>query len=107
MRILLDENMPLDFGDLLPEHTVDHLETIGKKGTQNGELMALARLKYDAFLTLDRGILHQHRHEGPLIILAIRVQNSKKETVLARGPAVAEFLRQVEIGTRTELSLDL
>ena len=60
MRVLLDENMPLDFDQLMPGFVVSHLETIGRKGTQNGELLAVARASYDAFVTLDRGILHQH-----------------------------------------------
>ncbi|MBI1334916.1 MAG: hypothetical protein GC165_18775 [Armatimonadetes bacterium] len=103
MRILLDENMPLDFGDLLPGHIVDHLELIGHKGTNNGKLLALAREQYDALLTLDKGILHQHRHEGPLIILAIRVPNSSQDMIRQRSGAVLRALAQASAGTRGEV----
>ena len=47
MRIQLDENMPLDFGPLLPEHEIIHVEALGLKGTKNGELLALARAEFD------------------------------------------------------------
>ena len=103
MRVLLDENMPLDFGLLLAEHDVHHLETIGRKGTQNGELLALARELYDVLITLDRGILHQHKHSGPLIILVIRVPNSLQETIRARSTAAAQVLATAKPGDLIEL----
>ena len=55
MRILLDENMPIDFGDELPGFEVRHIEAIGHKGTQNGELIALAREEFNDWLLLTEG----------------------------------------------------
>jgi predicted nuclease of predicted toxin-antitoxin system len=43
MRILLDENMPPNFGKLLPDHQVVHVEDMGQKGIRNGELLKIAR----------------------------------------------------------------
>ena len=103
MRILLDENMPLDFGNILREHVVDHIESIGLKGTQNGKLLALAREKYDVLITLDRGILHQHRHVGPLIIIVVRVPNSIADTIQGRGNDVATALETAKLGDLIEI----
>jgi len=103
MRILLDENMPLDFGSLLPDHEVIHLEALGLKGTKNGELLAFARADFDALVTLDKGLLTQHRHIGNLIILVIRVINSKPETIRGRSEAVLEALSTASAGDILEL----
>ncbi len=103
MRVLLDENMPLDLDQLMPGFIVSHLETIGLKGTQNGELLAVARRDYDAFVTLDRGILHQHKHEGPLIIVVVRVPNSNGDTVRERSAELIKALTNSQPGDRFEL----
>lgn len=104
MRILLDENMPLDFGRLLPSHEVQHVEDLGLKGTRNGALLSLARSSYEAFVTLDRGILHQHNHTGQsLIIVAVRVQGSLQSSVLAAAPHVASALASATPGDLIEL----
>lgn len=94
MRILLDENVPIALIPLLEGHQVDHVDPLGMKSVRNGELLAFARLHYDLFITLDRGILHQHNHRShALRILVVRVVDSRKETVLAR---------QVDIRTAIE-----
>ncbi len=103
MRVLLDENMPLDFGVLLPGHDVDHIETLGLKGTKNGALLELARDSYDAFVSLDRGILFQHRHHGNLIVLIVRVPNSNRESINERADAVCEALGSVHPGDVLEV----
>jgi predicted nuclease of predicted toxin-antitoxin system len=104
MRVLLDENMPLDFGDLLPQHVTSHLEGLGMKGTKNGALLALARQSYDVLITLDRGILFQHKHSGfDLSILVVRVINSKLETIRARSAEVEATLAELAPGSLVEI----
>jgi hypothetical protein len=103
MRVLLDENITVESKNCLPGYQVTHLEDPGLKGTRNGELLALARSSFDVLITLDRGILHQHRHFGDLIILVIRVVNSKPATVIASAPDVQRALASATPGTRTEV----
>lgn len=105
MRILLDENMPIDFGDELPGFEVRHIEAIGHKGTQNGELIALAREEFNVLVTLDRGILHQHRHFGPLIIVVIRVPNSQGDTIRSRAEDLRSLLTKAKPGDLVELPI--
>jgi predicted nuclease of predicted toxin-antitoxin system len=60
MKLLLDENMPHDFRYYLPEHEVRTVDYMGWKGKGNGELIALAKDDFDALITLDQKIPHQH-----------------------------------------------
>jgi predicted nuclease of predicted toxin-antitoxin system len=93
VRILLDENIPTALIPLLVGHQVDHVDPLGMKSVRNGELLAFARLSYDLFITLDRGILHQHNHRPhTLRILVLRVHDSRKTTVLARTDDIRRAL---------------
>ena len=60
MKLLLDENMPLDFRYYLPEHEVRTVDYMAWKGKGNGELIALASDDFDALITLDQKIPYQH-----------------------------------------------
>ena len=108
MRILLDENTPADLADFLAEHHVDHVASSGLQSLSNGELLAHARQAYDCLVTLDRGIPHQHNHTvHALIIVVVRVPDSRKATVMRRGPALAELLKNLEPGSIEELPYEI
>jgi predicted nuclease of predicted toxin-antitoxin system len=105
VRVLLDENLPLDFGAELPEFDVTHIESLGRKGVKNGELLDIARSGYDVLITLDRGILHQHSHAGhKLAIICIRVPDSKPDTIRSRAGDVLKCLESTNPGVLVELS---
>ncbi|MSP98366.1 MAG: hypothetical protein EXR29_14360 [Betaproteobacteria bacterium] len=75
MRILLDENVPLDFAAELPGHDVSTVVALGWNGVLNGELMRRARGCCDVFVTLDRNIEFQQNIPvlpfGVIIVLAV------------------------------------
>jgi len=58
--VLLDEHLPRKLRQLFKSgievFTVGYLDWKGKK---NGELLRIAENQFDAFITMDRGILHQ------------------------------------------------
>ncbi len=104
MRILLDENTPPTLASFLGKHTVSHVDHLGLKSLSNGELLTYAREEFDCFVTLDKGIMHQHQHEGhALIIIVIRVPDSRKATVLARGCKLAQIISTLKAGDILEL----
>lgn len=59
MRILLDENIPIDFATELQGHDVSTVVELGWNGVLNGELMRRAHECCDVFVTLDRNIAFQ------------------------------------------------
>lgn len=64
MRVLLDENLPVDFAELVAGCEVVTVRGLGWAGTQNGELMRRAAAVCDVFVTMDRNIPHQQHLPG-------------------------------------------
>ena len=54
MRVVLDANLPVDFGKLLTGHQVDSVHQRGWSDLDNGALLTACQEEYDAFLTLTR-----------------------------------------------------
>ena len=75
MRILLDENIPIDFVAELPGHDVSTVVELGWNGVLNGELMRRARECCDVFVTLDRNLEFQQNISvlpfGVIIVRAV------------------------------------
>ncbi len=75
MRILLDENIPIDFAAELPGHDVSTVVELGWNGVLNGELMRRAHECCDVFITLDRNIEFQQNISvlpfGVIIVRAV------------------------------------
>lgn len=61
MNILLDEQMDWRLRRLLPEHTVLHVDQVGWKGVQNGELLESAQDDFDVLITTDQNIPSQNK----------------------------------------------
>jgi predicted nuclease of predicted toxin-antitoxin system len=70
MRILLDEDLPRRFADLLVGHQVSTVQRSGWSGIKNGQLLALAAPQFDVILTMDRNIEFQQN------VAAFRLQCS-------------------------------
>ena len=56
MRVLLDEQLPLDLSLELPGHAVDTDVSRGWAGIENRELLGRMRGEYHVLVTMDRGI---------------------------------------------------
>lgn len=59
MRVLLDENIPVDFAAQLQGHEVATVKGKGWEGVKNGELLRRASAAFDAFVTMDQNLPHQ------------------------------------------------
>jgi len=65
MRILLDENFPLDLVKDFAGHECAHVISIGWSGTLNGELLTKAeQAGFDVLITFDHGIPRDHDIEA-------------------------------------------
>ena len=69
MRVLLDENLPRALAEELTGHQVSTVQAEGWSGTTNGELLGRANQRFDALLTMDRGLQYQQNLGG----LGIRI----------------------------------
>ena len=97
VRVLLDENLPVDFAALVVGHEVVTVRGLGWAGTQNGELMRRAAAVCDVFVTMDQNIPHQQHiprrpfgvillaaHSNRLIDLRVHVEALLAAVPLAR-----------------------
>lgn len=64
MRLLLDESVNWRLLRYLPSHDTQTTKQMGWDGKQNGELLELARTEFDALITRDQGIPHEHNLTG-------------------------------------------
>lgn len=59
MRLLLDECVPARLRKALPLHQVSTVPQEGWSGVKNGQLLALAATRFDAFITVDKNLPYQ------------------------------------------------
>ena len=59
MRVLLDENIPVDLAGLLGGHDAQTVSGLGWDGVKNGELLRRMQGTFDALVTMDRNLPHQ------------------------------------------------
>lgn len=94
MKLLLDENIPHDFRHLVTGHEVATVAYLDWKGIRNGELMKRASAAgFDALITCDMGIKHQHPGVLPLAVIALEAPSNR---LAALRPLVPALLRSLE-----------
>lgn len=99
MRLLLDESVPTQLRSLFVGHDVSTVRHMGWSSKSNGELLALARDEFDAFITLDRNLEHQQNiteRDIPIIVLIAR--RSRIDYLEPLVPWVLEALQTLKRG---------
>jgi len=99
MRILLDECLPRRLARLLAEHDVQTVPEAGWAGVDNGELLQRAQGKYDAFITVDRGIpFQQNIGSHALAVVVLKVQSNRLDDIRPLVPLILEALSTAKAG---------
>ena len=94
MRVLLDENLPIDLAPELVGHDVQTVVEVGWKGVKNGELLRRAAGHFDALVTMDRNIEFQQRFaRQPFGVVLVRAASSR---VLHLKPLVPAILTALD-----------
>ena len=79
MKILVDENIDVEFVGLLPDHAVFHVVGMGWKSISNGKLLRLAEDNgFEVFITADKNMPYQQSMRGrafTLLVLDIHPNN--------------------------------
>jgi predicted nuclease of predicted toxin-antitoxin system len=72
MRILLDESLPHDLAALIAGHDVSTVRDEGWASVKNGQLLALAATKFEAFITADRNLeFQQNLAKLPIAVVVL------------------------------------
>jgi predicted nuclease of predicted toxin-antitoxin system len=78
MRILLDESVPEQLGDLLLGHSWSPVRREGWAGLKNGVLLATAATRFDALLTADKSMEYQQNLATlPMAIVVMRARSNR------------------------------
>ena len=93
MRVLLDENMPVDFAPELPGHEVATVQQLGWDGLKNGELLRNAAGRFDAFITMDQNLpFQQNLAAQPVGVLLLRAPSNRLHHLRPLAPAILSAL---------------
>lgn len=105
MRILLDECVPRRLRKEFPGHDVRTVPEMGWTGKKNGELLRLmAGQGFEALLTTDQSIRHQHNLSAAGIALVVLVATSNRfADLLPLVPAVQSALASIKLGDVVEI----
>jgi len=104
VRVLLDENLPRALAAHLGEHDVRTVQAEGWAGTKNGELLQRAGSRFDALLTMDRGLPHQQNLGAlGLRIVIIRAQSNRMIHLTPLVNAIVQTLAATPPGELREI----
>ena len=89
MRVLLDEQIPLDLADMLAGHSADSVVGRGWAGVKNGELLRRVAGQYDVLITMDRNMEFQQRTASlSFAIVVLRAPSNRIAHLLPLVPAL-------------------
>jgi len=99
MRVLLDECLPKKLKlELCEKHEVFTVPEMGWAGKKNGELLKLAAVKFDVFLTVDQNLTYQQNlEEAQIGVIVLVTKNNRFESFQRLIPKIQKLLQQETI----------
>ena len=102
MRVLLDECLPRRLKRELVGHEVSTAPEMGWASKKNGQLLSLAQVDFDIFLTSDRNLSHQQNLSTFDIAVVVLVAPSNRiDDLRPLVPRVLEVLPTAKRGAVT------
>lgn len=99
MRILLDENFPVDFSNHFDMHEIHTVHSLGWSGIKNGELLRRAHAVCDVFVTLDRNLEFQQNIKAlPFGVVVVRAVSNRMRHLIPLAPAIVAAAAKVSAG---------
>jgi len=99
VRVLLDESLPRSLTRHLAGVAVETVFDRGWAGLKNGELLTLASLHFDVFLTADQNLQYQQNLSGYDIGVVVMAAVTNRVTdLLPLMPLAAVACQEVAVG---------
>ena len=89
MKVLLDECVPWPMHKLLAGHECVSTQWRGWGGVKNGDLIRLAEVEFDLFITSDQNLRYQQNLAGRKIAILELFTNDLRRILAASGEIVA------------------
>ena len=100
MRVLLDENLPVDLAAEFGGLEVTTVRGLGWQGITNGELLQRAQRTFDVFVTMDRNLEFQQNISSLDLCIVSALSPSNRIADLL--PVVPAILQAIESGQPAE-----
>ena len=99
MRILLDENIPVQLKGIFPGHEVSSVNDpdLGWKTITNGRLLSEMEGRFDLLLTADRNMFAQQNLAGRTICILV-VPTNRRRDVLALEERILAIVKDMHPG---------
>jgi hypothetical protein len=105
VRVLLDEQLPVDLAAEIHSHEVDTVVGLGWQGITNGELLRRASGRFDALVTMDRNIEFQQNLAAlPFGIIVLSAASNRMAHLRPLVPAILSALREIVPGAVQRIS---
>ena len=100
MRVLLDENIPVQLKAVFRGHSVTSVNdaALGWKNIKNGRLLTAVEGRFDLLVTADRHMFAQQNLTGRTICILVLPTNRRND-VLALGERIVEVVGGMTAGT--------
>lgn len=100
MKVLLDECLPKRLKQSFHQHEVSTVPESGWAGKTNGELLKLAKGKFDVFVTVDQNLQYQQKlEESGIKVILLVVKNNRYETFKPLIPKIQQELQSAQTGS--------
>jgi hypothetical protein len=99
VRVLLDENLPLDLAPELLGHDVQTVVGLAWQGVKNGELLRRTAGRFDALITMDRNLeFQQPLAQQPFGVVIVGVASNRMLHLKPVVPAILSALHGLRAG---------
>jgi predicted nuclease of predicted toxin-antitoxin system len=105
MKILLDECIDRKLAKEFVEHEVNTVPQMGWAGTKNGQLLALAEVEFDIFITVDRNLsFQQNLPQFNIAVVVLQASSNRLTDLKPLVPKVLTILSTVVKGQAVVVS---
>ena len=101
MRVLLDENLPVDLAAELGDHEVATITGLGWQGIKNSELLHRAQESFEVLITMDRNL--EFQQNIGLFELSVLLVLAHSNRMVHLRSLVPEMLEAIEAARPGEL----
>lgn len=105
MKLLLDECIDRRLAQEIRDHEVVTVPEAGWAGVKNGELLRLAQVQFDVFVTVDRNLsFQQHLPQFNVAVIVLQARTNRLEDLRALVPRLRQILATAPKGQVTWIS---
>ena len=101
VRVLLDENLPVDLATELVGHEVATVAGLGWRGIKNSELLHRAQVSFEVLVTMDRNLEFQQNIAG--FESCVVLVSAPSNRMVHLRPTVPAMLEAIATGRSGEL----